>query len=81
MLHCHYSSPAREKIAGMLAAGMSDDQIVDSFVKGAGPQALTVPPAEGFNILAWVMPFAAIALGLGWNLAVYEANPQTRHCS
>ena len=65
MLYCHYSSPAREKIAAMLASGMNDDQIVDSFVKEQGIKALTVPPAEGFNVLAWVMPFAAIALGLG----------------
>jgi cytochrome c-type biogenesis protein CcmH len=65
MLHCHYSSPAREKIAGMLAAGASDDQIVDTFRKERGLQALIVPPAEGFNILAWIMPFVAIALGLG----------------
>jgi cytochrome c-type biogenesis protein CcmH/NrfF len=64
MLHCHYSGPAREKIAKMLVAGIPDDQIVDSFVKERGLSALVVPPAEGFNMLAWVMPFAAIALGL-----------------
>jgi cytochrome c-type biogenesis protein CcmH len=64
MLHCHYSGPAREKIAKMLAQGMTDDQIVDSFVKEQGLRALVVPPAEGFNIMAWVMPFAMIAIGL-----------------
>jgi cytochrome c-type biogenesis protein CcmH len=64
MLHCHYSGPAREKIAQMLAQGMSDDRIVDSFVKEQGLRALVVPPAEGFNVMAWVMPFVVIALGL-----------------
>ncbi len=64
MLHCHYAGPAREKIAKMVASGMSDDQIVDSFVKEQGLRALVVPPAEGFNVMAWVMPFLAIALGL-----------------
>jgi cytochrome c-type biogenesis protein CcmH len=64
MLECHYSLPARQKIVKMLAAGVSDQQIIDSFVKEQGLKALAVPPAEGFNLLAWVMPFAAIAGGL-----------------
>ena len=29
-----------------------------------GLSALGQPPAEGFNLLAWVMPFLALALGL-----------------
>jgi cytochrome c-type biogenesis protein CcmH len=29
-----------------------------------GKRVLAVPPAEGFNLLAWVMPFAAIGAGL-----------------
>jgi len=64
MLECHYSLPARQKIVKMLAAGFSDQQIIDSFVKEHGLKALAVPPAEGFNLLAWIMPFVAIAAGL-----------------
>jgi cytochrome c-type biogenesis protein CcmH len=64
MLQCHYSSPAREKIAKMQAAGMSDQAIIDSFVKEIGLAALAVPPAEGFNLLGWLMPFIGILLGL-----------------
>lgn len=65
MLQCHYSLPAREKIARMQAAGMTDQAIIDSFVKEIGLAALAVPPAEGFNLLGWVMPFAGILMGLG----------------
>lgn len=65
MLECHYSKPARERIAQLLAAGMSDDEIINDFVQKNGKQALAVPPAEGFNLLAWIMPFVAIAAGLG----------------
>ena len=65
MLQCHYSSPARARIAKMAAANISDDQIVDSFVKENGIEALSVPPAEGFNALVWIMPWFAGALGLG----------------
>ena len=64
MLHCHYSDPAREKIISMVKAGKSDDVIVKSFVDQEGLSALATPPAEGFNLLAWVMPWIAVAIGL-----------------
>ncbi|MCC6344992.1 MAG: cytochrome c-type biogenesis protein CcmH [Bryobacterales bacterium] len=65
MLGCHYSLPARERIAKMEAEGVSDDAIIADFVKREGLRALGAPPAEGFNLLSWVMPFVALALGLG----------------
>ena len=64
MLECGYCKPARLKIARMLAEGKSDDEIVASFVKENGVQALPSPPASGFSLLAWVIPYVAIALGL-----------------
>lgn len=68
MLQCHYSEPAREKIAGMLAAGSSDQQVVDSFVQKKGLAALAAPPATGFFLLGWIMPFIAVTLGFGFIL-------------
>jgi len=65
MIECHYASPARKRIAELQAAGRSDAQIIDEFIQKNGKQALAAPPAEGFNLLAWVMPFVAIAAGLG----------------
>ena len=64
MLGCHYAAPAREKIAEMQKAGMNDDQAATFFVKREGLRALSVPPAEGFNRLTWLMPPIAIILGL-----------------
>jgi cytochrome c-type biogenesis protein CcmH/NrfF len=64
MLECHYSLPAREKIDSMQKAGASDQEIIDSFVKESGLVALATPPAEGFFLLGWIMPFIAIVLGL-----------------
>ncbi|MBX9599943.1 MAG: cytochrome c-type biogenesis protein CcmH [Bryobacteraceae bacterium] len=64
MLECHYAKPAREVIAAKQAQGVSDQAIINEFTKKEGLQALAVPPAEGFNVLAWVMPFAAIGVGL-----------------
>jgi cytochrome c-type biogenesis protein CcmH/NrfF len=64
MLHCHFSDPARQKLLTMVNAGMSDAAIFDAFVKENGPRVLLKPPAEGFNLVGWVMPFAALAIGL-----------------
>src|SRR3954447_24313406 len=64
MLECHYSLPARERIAQMQRTGADDKTIVDAFVKESGLSALASPPTEGFNLLAWTMPFIAISFGL-----------------
>ena len=64
MLECHYSHPSRMQISQMQAAGDSDEIIVASFVKKSGIQALAVPPAEGFSLMAWIMPVFVILLGL-----------------
>ncbi len=65
MLQCHYSGPGREKIAKQLNMGASDDNIVADFVRETGRQALSTPPTDGFQLLAWITPFAAILAGLG----------------
>ncbi|HUQ91668.1 MAG TPA: cytochrome c-type biogenesis protein CcmH [Bryobacteraceae bacterium] len=70
MLGCHYSAPARERIAKLQATGMADDAIVEDFVKKEGKRALAVPPMSGFNLLSWAMPFLALAVGL-WAIFVF----------
>jgi cytochrome c-type biogenesis protein CcmH len=70
MIGCHYAHPAKQKIAGMQAQGQTDEQIINGFVKEQGLRALAVPPAEGFNILAWVTPFLALAFG-GFAIGLY----------
>jgi cytochrome c-type biogenesis protein CcmH/NrfF len=64
MLGCHYSAPGRERIAKLQAQGLADDAVVDDFVKREGRRALAMPPAEGFQLLGWAMPFISIAIGL-----------------
>lgn len=76
MLECHYARPGREKIAVMQSGGAGDDAIVDSFVKETGRRALAAPPTEGFHLLAWLTPFAAIGAGLlliWWFIRKYRA--------
>lgn len=59
MLECSFSKPSKEKIAKMQAIGMSDRQIIDSFVQEY-PGIYLAPP----NLLGMLVPYAAAGLGL-----------------
>ncbi len=48
-----------------LAQGQSAEQIIQFFVAQYGEQVLASPPKQGFNLVAWVLPFAAILGGGG----------------
>ncbi len=78
MLECHYSLPARQKIATLQQQGQPDDTILASFVKESGISALSSPPAEGFNILGYLMPIIGIVAGLGAILLFLKKSKQNR---
>ena len=62
---CGTAARIKEDIAARLAKGQSVDQVVQAYVEERGEQIRSAPTLEGFNLLAWVMPFAAIlAAGL-----------------
>src|SRR5437773_11546520 len=44
MLECGFSKPAKEKIAQMQAARMSDESIVQSFIRENGQAIYLAPP-------------------------------------
>jgi cytochrome c-type biogenesis protein CcmH len=46
-----------------IAAGDTKTEIKDRLVAEFGEGVLAAPPREGFNLLAWVLPLAGIALG------------------
>ncbi len=48
-----------------LAQGQSEAEIIQFFVAQYGEQVLASPPKRGFNLVAWVLPFAAIFGGGG----------------
>jgi cytochrome c-type biogenesis protein CcmH len=54
----------RELVKQQLAAGMSEDEIVDSLYGVYGEIVLGAPRAEGIGILAWVMPAVFLLLGI-----------------
>lgn len=69
----------REVIADKLAAGVAKEQIKQEFVAQYGPVVLGEPPRQGLNLLAWVLPVAALVLGAGWLL--YTTRRWTRQAS
>jgi cytochrome c-type biogenesis protein CcmH len=46
-----------------LAAGASAQQVKDELVAQFGRGVLAEPPKRGFDLLAWVLPLAGVALG------------------
>ncbi len=66
MLGCSHSKPARERLLAMVNAGESDSAILATFVQENGVEILAKPPAQGFNLLGYVVPFIGIALGLAF---------------
>jgi cytochrome c-type biogenesis protein CcmH/NrfF len=60
MLECHFSKPAKERIAQMQSVGMSDQQIVQAFIREYGAGVYLAPP----NAFGWIVPYASLGLGM-----------------
>jgi cytochrome c-type biogenesis protein CcmH/NrfF len=58
---CHFCKPARTKIYKMQRAGMSDDQVIASFVKEYGQAIFRADP----NSFFWLIPYVSLAAGGG----------------
>jgi cytochrome c-type biogenesis protein CcmH/NrfF len=43
--------------------GKDDGSVIAYFAEKYGTTVLSAPPASGFNLTAWVMPFAALFIG------------------
>ena len=58
------SAQMRAIVRQKLAEGWTRDQILQFFVDRYDESVLAAPPKEGFNLIVWVVPFAAV-LGAG----------------
>lgn len=67
---CSYSDRMRGELQTALTRGDSDDLVLQAFVQKYGPTVLAAPPATGFNLVAWVMPFAVLFAALGFAVLV-----------
>ena len=62
---CGFSVPMRRDIDRMIGEGKTRAQIISFYRAQYGEKVLSAPTTEGFNILAWTMPFIALAVGGG----------------
>lgn len=62
---CSSRDEMTQTVAQKVAAGESREQIIQYFVNLYGEQVLSAPTKQGFNLTAWITPFAAIIFGGG----------------
>ena len=61
---CATSPAMHARVLEMYEAGTAPEEIIDDFVAAYGEIVLMAPKKEGFNIVGYLMPFIALALGL-----------------
>ena len=61
---CGYAQSQRADIGTSLDAGSTKDQVIADWVSRFGQKVLATPPAQGYNLLAWIMPFALMLVGI-----------------
>lgn len=67
---CESRTAMTALITEKLDQGQSEAQITQFFVSQYGEQVLASPPKKGFNLTAWILPFAVILFG---GLVIYVA--------
>ena len=67
-------SPAADRIRAFVEAkraqGWTKQEVKDALVRDFGPAVLAAPPAEGFGLVAWLVPIALVAAGVAVVVAV-----------
>ena len=64
----HVGCPDRDKelseLTTDIAEGLTDQQVMDEFVAKYGATVLAAPTTKGFDLVAWIAPFAVFAAAL-----------------
>jgi cytochrome c-type biogenesis protein CcmH len=58
---CQYSDRMRGELQTMLDQGKDDSAILAAFAEKYGNTILAAPTTSGFNLVAWIIPFAVLA--------------------
>jgi len=70
---CPDSDGMRNELMTAVSRGDSDSLVEQAFVQKYGPTVLAAPTTTGFDRTAWIVPFVALALGLGIVVLVIRA--------
>ena len=60
---CSKADEIKAEIKQKIAQGMTEQQIINSFVAEHGNTVLSAPPKSGFNLSVWMIPFLAFLVG------------------
>jgi cytochrome c-type biogenesis protein CcmH len=69
---CDTAKAMLKEIDTHIAAGKSDQQILDAMIQEYGPMAYVEPPKTGFGLVAWLMPVLFLLGGLTLVLVVMK---------
>jgi len=58
--NCGVAAGIKDDIRDRLAKGQSPDEVEAAYVARYGEQIRSAPTRSGFNLLAWIMPFAVV---------------------
>lgn len=61
---CSMHEELNAVIQKMIAEGKDEPEILQALTERYGTQILAAPPAEGFNMAAWVLPGLGLVFGL-----------------
>jgi len=61
---CPESGRERIELSSAIAAGQTDQQILSMFAAKYGATVLAAPTTHGFDLVAWIAPFAVFAAAL-----------------
>lgn len=61
---CPNSTGELNELRAGIAKGLSDKEILDTFVAKYGAVVLAAPTTHGFDLVAWIAPFAVFAAAL-----------------
>jgi cytochrome c-type biogenesis protein CcmH len=61
---CPESGRERNELTAAIASGLSDTDVLASFSTKYGATVLAAPTTHGFDLVAWIAPFAVFAAAL-----------------
>jgi cytochrome c-type biogenesis protein CcmH/NrfF len=61
---CPASGPMLHELSAAIDSGLTDQEILSSFAAKYGATVLAAPTTHGFDLVAWIAPFAVFAAAL-----------------